>query len=52
VSEAEETPPVTGVAEIDEALAQVELGDDVATHPEALAAALEVLQRALNRVDE
>lgn len=41
-------PPVTGHAEIDAALAGVELGDDVHTHHDALAAALDVLQRALN----
>ncbi len=41
-------PPVTGVAPIDEALAQLDLGEDVATHPAELAAALEVLQRVLS----
>lgn len=41
-------PPVTGVAGIDEALAGLDLGEDVAAHPGDLAAALEVLQRALN----
>jgi hypothetical protein len=42
-------PPVTGVAEIDEALAAVDLSGEVSTHPQALAEALEVLQAALNR---
>lgn len=41
-------PPVTGVAAVDEALAGLQLGEDVATHPADLAAALDVLQRALN----
>jgi hypothetical protein len=44
-----EPPPETGVAEIDAALADLELGAEVSTHPEQLAAALEVLQQALNR---
>lgn len=41
-------PPMTGVARIDDAMAGLDLGEDVATHPAELAAALEVLQRALN----
>jgi len=41
-------PPVTGVAGIDEALAGLELGDDLAGHHPQLTAALDVLQRALN----
>lgn len=41
-------PPVTGVPQIDEALATLDLSDDVTTHPAALAAALEALQQALN----
>jgi len=41
-------PPVTGVPGIDEALAGLDLGDDLATHQPQLAAALDVLQRALN----
>ncbi|MDQ7994131.1 MAG: hypothetical protein AAGC63_13290 [Propionicimonas sp.] len=41
-------PPVTGVPRIDEALAGLELGADVDAHPARLAAALDVLQRALN----
>jgi hypothetical protein len=44
-----EGPPETGVAEIDEALSKLDLDADVATHPGQLAAALEVLQQALNR---
>ncbi|MGC3956021.1 MAG: hypothetical protein QM804_17555 [Propionicimonas sp.] len=42
-------PPVTGVPRIDQALAELELGDDVTTHPAALAAALDALQQALNQ---
>lgn len=41
-------PPLTGVASIDQALAEVDLSGDVTTHQARLAAALEVLQRALN----
>jgi len=40
--------PVTGVPEIDAALAGLDLGEDVTRHPAALAAALDVLQLALN----
>lgn len=40
-------PPPTGHPGIDEALAAVVLTDDVHTHHDALAAALEPLQRAL-----
>lgn len=40
-------PPLTGHPAIDEALAAVVLTDDVHTHHDALAAALEPLQRAL-----
>lgn len=42
-------PPVTGVPRIDEALAELELGDDVAAHPAALSAALDALQQALSQ---
>lgn len=42
-------PPVTGVPRIDEALAGLELGDDVTTHPAALSAALDALQQALSQ---
>ncbi|MFT3877780.1 MAG: hypothetical protein QM708_15365 [Propioniciclava sp.] len=42
------TPPVTGHAGIDAALAAVELGDDVHTHHDVLATALEAVQHALN----
>ncbi len=42
-------PPVTGVAQIDEALAGLDLGEDVTTHPAALSAALDALQQALNQ---
>lgn len=41
-------PPITGHHEIDRALASLTLGDDVAEHPEAIAAALEAVQRALS----
>ena len=41
-------PPVTWHAGIDAALAAVDLGDDVHTHHEALLAAVEAVQRALN----
>lgn len=41
-------PPVTGHAGIDAALAAVDLGDDVHSHHEALLAAVEAVQRALN----
>lgn len=40
-------PPVTGVPEIDEALAAVRLDGPVAEHHQQLAAAVEVLQQAL-----
>ena len=46
--ESPSAPPVTGVARIDEALAGLDLGDDLATHHPQLAEALDVLQRALN----
>ena len=42
-------PPTTGVPRIDEALAELDLGEDVTTHPAALAFALEALQQALNQ---
>lgn len=42
-------PPTTGVPRIDEALAELELNDDVTTHPAALSAALDALQQALNQ---
>jgi len=42
-------PPTTGVPRIDEALAELDLGEDVTTHPAALASALEALQQALNQ---
>lgn len=41
--------PTTGDSAIDEALAVVELGDNVHEHPEQLADALKALQDALNR---
>ncbi len=40
--------PVTGHAAIDAALAGLELDDDVATHPAAIAEVLEVVGQALN----
>lgn len=40
--------PVTGHAEIDAALAALVRGDDVHTHPDAIAAALDVVQGALH----
>ena len=40
-------PPITGVPEIDEALAQVRLDGPVADHHQQLSAAVETLQRAL-----
>lgn len=40
--------PITGHAGIDEALAALELSDDVHGHPEALAAALDAVAAALN----
>jgi hypothetical protein len=40
-------PPVTGVPEIDEALAAVRLDGPVTEHHQQLAAAVEVLQQAL-----
>lgn len=42
--------PTTGNRVIDDALDRLDLGDDVHTHPEAIASALEALQRALNPV--
>lgn len=39
--------PVTGHAEIDAALAGLELGPDVHTHPDALAGVIDVVWRAL-----
>lgn len=42
-----EPPPVTGVPEIDEALAQVNLDGPVVDHHQQLSAAVEALQRAL-----
>ena len=44
----DQEPPVTGVAAIDEALAQIDLTGPVADHHEQLGRALEALQRALN----
>lgn len=41
-------PPVTGNHDIDRALASLDLGDDVAEHPARIAAALDVVQRALS----
>ena len=41
-------PPATGHPGIDAALAGLVLGEDVHTHHDALAAALESVQRALN----
>ncbi len=48
--EAEEQviPPHTGNREIDEALQRLQLGQDVHTHQDALAAAIDAVQRALN----
>ena len=43
-------PPVTGVPRIDEALIELELNDDVTTHPAALSAALDSLQQALTQL--
>jgi hypothetical protein len=40
-------PPVTGVPEIDEALAAVQLDGPVGEHHQQLAAAVETLQQAL-----
>ena len=40
-------PPETGNHEIDRALASLNLGDDVAAHPERIAAALDAVQLAL-----
>ena len=40
-------PPETGHHDIDRALASLELGDDVAAHPERIATALDAVQRAL-----
>lgn len=40
--------PVTGHRAIDEALAALELGEDVHTHHDEVAATLEVIQQALN----
>jgi len=48
VTELPVSPPVTGHPAIDEALAAVVLGDDVHAHHDALATALDVLQRVLN----
>ena len=42
------SPPLTGHPAIDEALTAVVLTDDVHTHHDVLAVALETLQRALN----
>lgn len=50
VSSADPTPPPeTGIPQIDQALAGLELGEDVTTHPAALTAALDALQQALNQ---
>lgn len=40
-------PPQTGVGDLDEALAEVDLRGPVAEHPQQLAAAVEVLQQLL-----
>lgn len=45
-------PPVTGHEEIDEALAALDLGDDVHAHPDAIAGVLDVLQAALRDTGE
>ncbi|MFZ2479612.1 MAG: hypothetical protein WAZ15_06030 [Propioniciclava sp.] len=45
------TPPLTGNQDIDEALARLELGPDVHTHHDALAAVVDAVQRALNPAD-
>lgn len=42
-------PPATGVPRIDEALAEIELGEDVTTHPAVLSGALDALQQALSQ---
>ncbi|MGB7963275.1 MAG: hypothetical protein WCF12_10015 [Propionicimonas sp.] len=47
-SEPRTPPPVTGVAEVDAAVAAVALGDDVNDHHQQFATALDSLQRALN----
>lgn len=48
VTEAVSTPPPeTGVADLDEALAEVDLRGPVAEHPQQLATAVEVLQQLL-----
>lgn len=41
-------PPVTGHPDIDAALTGLDLGGDVHTHHDALAAAVEAVQRAIN----
>lgn len=41
------TPPVTGHAEIDAALAGLELGPDVHSHHDEIKAALDVIQAVL-----
>lgn len=41
-------PPVTGNHDIDRALAALELGPDVAKHPDLIATALDAVQRALS----
>lgn len=40
-------PPKTGVPELDEALAKVDLTGPVSEHPEQLAAVVDALQQAL-----
>lgn len=44
--------PVTGHPAIDAALASLSLGEDVNTHHDELAAALDVVQQALNPSDQ
>jgi hypothetical protein len=41
-------PPRTGNHEIDRALASLELGEDVATHHDAVVGVLDAIQRAMN----
>lgn len=43
----QELPPTTGVPEIDEALAALDLSGDVAEHPEQFARVTEALQAVL-----
>lgn len=42
-------PPVTGNEAVDRALSDLRLGSDVTSHHDAIAAALDAVQRATNR---